>query len=95
MTQTTNIDWNRAAQVTGVVVVTLAKATCWTAKKVGIGLFAVMTALFKVFMAFLSFGVSHLDPKPYDHQEHAADFEPGIDSNGDIVHTGVRRKIHY
>lgn len=92
---THKIDWNKTAQVTGVVLLALAKAGWWTTKRVGIFLVAILTVLAKVFMALISVSAETPASKPYDYQEQADDFEPGINDNGEIVHTGVRRKINY
>lgn len=92
---THKVDWNKTAQVTGVVLLALVKALWWLTKHAGHLLIATLTVLAKVFAALVSVWATTPDSKPYDYQEQADDFDPGINDNGEIVHTGVRRKIHY
>lgn len=96
ITQETHpIDWHKAARITGVVLVALGKAIWWLVKKGGLMLVAILTVLAKVFVALVSVWAAAPDSKPSSDFEQAEDFEPGIDNNGDISYTGVRRKINY
>jgi len=51
---THSIDWNKTAQVTGVVLLALAKGTWWLTKHAGLLLLAVLIVLAKVFVALVS-----------------------------------------
>lgn len=81
-TQTTKIDWNKVAQVTGVVLIALGKATWWVAKHAGLIVVAVVTALFKVFMALISVWASMPNDKKTANTEYVNDGEAGYDSHG-------------
>lgn len=92
---THKVDWNKTAQVTGVVLLALVKAVWWLTKHAGLLLIATLTVLAKVFVALVSVWAVTPDSKPVGDFQQADDFEPGIDSNGEIAYTGVRRKINY
>ncbi len=90
MTTQTAIDWNKAAQVTGVVLVALGKVTWWVAKHVGLIVVAVVTALFKVFMALISVwaassGNSQPRNESYDLSRAVDPQNPGHDMMGRTV----------
>jgi hypothetical protein len=57
------IDWHKTAQVTGVVLLGVAKVIWWLAKKGGILLVAILTALAKVFVALVSVWASTPEPE--------------------------------
>ncbi len=90
---THSIDWNKAAQITGVVLLALAKGIWWLTKHAGLLLVAVLTVLAKVFVAVLSVWASLPDDEKKDNSTsiYAAEGEPGIDANGDYKHYGEGR----
>lgn len=65
---THKIDWNKTAQVTGVVLLALAKAGWWMTKRIGIFLVAILTVLAKVFVALVSVW-ANLAPTPQEEEE--------------------------
>ena len=92
---THKIDWNKTAHVTGVVLMIMAKGAWWVVRHVGIFLFAVLTVMVKVLVAILSVSASVPSSKPSNDFQQADEFERGFDTKGDIVYTGVRRKINF
>lgn len=80
---THTVDWNKTAQITGVVLFVLVKGIWWLTKRAGIFLFAAFVAITKVFVAILSVWASLPENEEKDNSEsiYAAEGEPGIDSN--------------
>lgn len=56
---THKVDWNKTAQVAGVLLVGLARGTWWLGKKIGLLLIAVMTIVAKMFVAVLAVSASN------------------------------------
>lgn len=87
---THKIDWNKTAQVTGVVLTVMAKGAWWVARHVGIFLLAVLTVMVKVLVAILSVSASVPSSQP-SNDIYARDGEPGIDANGEYGLYGENR----
>lgn len=82
---THSIDWNMTAQVTGVVLLTLAKGIWWLTKRAGLLLLVVLTVIAKVFIAFLSVsGPCTINSNDDDQREIQS-----CDDNGCDLNTGI------
>lgn len=87
---THSIDWNKTAQVTGVVLLTLGKGIWWLAKRGGLLLIAILTVLAKVFVAILSVWAT-LPPTVEEEEEHDLSRAPDPDEPGfDILGRPIR-----
>ena len=82
---THSIDWNKTAQVTGVVLLTLAKGIWWLTKHAGVLLFAILTVIAKVFVAILSVSGSGTINNDDDDQREIQ----SCDDNGCDLNTGI------
>lgn len=90
---THSIDWNKTAQVTGVVLLTMAKGIWWLTKHTGLLLLAVLTVMAKVFVAILSVAGSTSsspndedDEKPDSYLRHDGEGEIDLYDGVDFIH---------
>lgn len=90
---THKVDWNKTAQVTGVVLLTLVKVVWWLGKHAGRVLIAVLTVFAKVFVALVSVWASvaptaeeeeeeRKHQEKYDHSRAPEPDAPGFDMLG-------------
>lgn len=89
---THKVDWNKTAQVAGVVLAALAKGTWWLGKKIGVFLMAVLTIMAKVFVAILA-----VTPSSSTDSEGDEDIRQikSCDDNGCDLNTGLPIKNRF
>lgn len=88
---THSIDWNKTAQVTGVVLLTLTKGIWWLTKHAGLLLLAVLTILAKVFVAVLSVWAATAntsDPEDESDSIYVKPGEYGYNAEGELGYGG-------
>ena len=88
---THKIDWNKTAQVTGVVLMVMAMGAWWVAQQVGRGVFAVLSALLKIFMALVSVWASL--PNNSSSPQERTDPSRAVDPNN-LGHDMMGRPIN-
>jgi hypothetical protein len=73
---THKIDWNKTAQVSGVVLMALAKGAWWLTRRASIFLFAFLTVLVKVFVSVISVWASLPDNSHHDRHDLGRVIDP-------------------
>lgn len=84
---THSIDWNKTAQVTGVVLLTLGKGIWWLTKHVGMFLFAALAVFAKVFIAMIAVSAS-ASAANNEHDDGTREIK-SCDDNGCDLNTGL------
>lgn len=86
---THKIDWNKTAQVTGVVLLALAKAGWWLTKHAGLLLIAILTVLAKVFVALVSVWATTGSVRDQDEDSiYVTPGEYGYNAEGELGYGG-------
>lgn len=86
---THKVDWNKTAQVTGVVLLALVKAVWWLTKHAGHLLIATLTVLAKVFVALVSVWATTGSARNQDDNSiYVSPGEYGYNAKGELGYGG-------